>query len=281
MNEERILAKVLERASKPFDPEEVEFSVKAASRDRKRALMVAHLTARSVMDRLDDMVREGLLESWTSTFEVVERSAAKVQTRDGGKEESRYAVVARIHLELPGGKVLVKEDVGEGDTLKGAFSDALKRAAVHLGIGRYLYRLGEMWVDLPEGRDYPSEEEIRRLRAKLRSLTRQEAREERSQAQARPQGQPRVQGGPQGQGEDEAGKVKELQERAHKADKVLTELIANLKAKGLGTEAARLVADAGYKIGEDLEGKTVEDLEAMVEKARELYTALRDLAERK
>jgi hypothetical protein len=271
MDQERILAKVLERASRPFDPEEIEFSVKATSRDRKRALMVAHLTARSVMDRLDDMVREGLLESWTTTFEVVERGAAKVQTRDGGKEENRYAVVARIHLELPGGKTLVKEDVGEGDTLKGAFSDALKRAAVHLGIGRYLYRLGEMWVDLPEGRDYPSEEEIRRLRAKLRSLNRQETRAERSRAQ----------GGPQGQGEDEAAKVKELQERIRKADKVLTELIANLKAKGIGAEAARLVADAGYKIDEDLEGKTVEDLEVMVEKARELYAALRDLAEKK
>jgi hypothetical protein len=269
MNGEKVLAKVLERASEHFDPEEIEFSVKATSRDRKRALMVAHLTARSVMDRLDDMVREGLLESWTSTFEVVERSAAKVQTREGEKEESRYAVVARIHLELPGGKVLVKEDVGEGDTLKGAFSDALKRAAVHLGIGRYLYRLGEMWVDLPEGRDYPSEEEIRRLRAKLRSLTRQKAREERSQTQVGPRGQ------------NEAERVKELQERIRKADKVLTELIANLKAKGLGAEAARLVADAGYKVGEDLEGKTVEDLEAMVEKARELYAALRDLAEKK
>jgi hypothetical protein len=271
MNEERVLAKVLERASEHFDPEEIEFSVKATSRDRKRALMVAHLTARSVMDRLDDMVREGLLESWTSTFEVVERSVAKVQTRDGEKEESRYAVIARIHLELPGGKVLVKEDVGEGDTLKGAFSDALKRAAVHLGIGRYLYRLGEMWVDLPEGRDYPSEEEIRRLRAKLRSLNRQKAREERSQAQV----------GPQGRGQDEAERVKELQERIRKADRVLTELIANLKAKGLGAEAARLVADIGYKIGEDLEGKAVEDLAATVERAKGLYAALRDLAERK
>jgi multidrug resistance efflux pump len=130
-----------------------------------------------------------------------------------------------------------------------------------------------MWVDLPEGRDYPGEEEIRKLRAKLRSLNRQKAKEEKSQAQTRPQGLTRAQ--------DEAERIKELQERIRKADKVLTELIANLKAKGLGTEAARLVADAGYKIGEDLEGKTVEDLEAMVEKARELYAALRDLAEKK
>src|SRR5262249_14174357 len=34
-----------------------------------------------------------------------------------------------------------------GDRLKAAFSDALKRAAVKFGIGRYLYRLPSQWVD--------------------------------------------------------------------------------------------------------------------------------------
>jgi hypothetical protein len=267
------LAKVLERAARPFDPEEVEFTVKATSRDRRKALMVAHLTARSVMDRLDEMVREGLLESWTTAFEVVERSTVKVRTRDGEKEDPFYAVVARVHLELPGGKTLVKEDVGEGDTLKGAFSDALKRAAVHLGIGRYLYRLGEMWADLPEGKDYPSEEEIRKLRAKLRGLTKQEAKEEKPQA--KPQGQPQAQAQSKPQEKDK--KAKELKERIHKGDALISELIAKLKDKGLGAEAARLVAASGYKIAEDLEGKSVKELEALVEKARELYVALQGL----
>jgi hypothetical protein len=31
--------------------------------------------------------------------------------------------------------------------LKAAFSDALKRAAIKLGVGRYLYRLPSQWVD--------------------------------------------------------------------------------------------------------------------------------------
>ena len=34
-----------------------------------------------------------------------------------------------------------------GDRTKAAFSDALKRAAVKFGIGRYLYRLPAQWVD--------------------------------------------------------------------------------------------------------------------------------------
>ncbi|MCL5459829.1 Rad52/Rad22 family DNA repair protein, partial [Loigolactobacillus coryniformis] len=49
---------------------------------------------------------------------------------------------------------MTKTDVGSpseqpdgGDRLKAAFSDALKRAAVKFGIGRYLYRLKSEWVD--------------------------------------------------------------------------------------------------------------------------------------
>src|SRR5207249_11297034 len=39
------------------------------------------------------------------------------------------------------------EQPDEGDRRKAAFSDALKRAAVKFGIGRYLYRLPALWVD--------------------------------------------------------------------------------------------------------------------------------------
>src|SRR5215470_15583359 len=49
---------------------------------------------------------------------------------------------------------ITKVDVGGpseqpdgGDRLKAAFSDALKRAAVKFGVGRYLYRLPAQWVD--------------------------------------------------------------------------------------------------------------------------------------
>src|SRR5262249_54020635 len=52
------------------------------------------------------------------------------------------------------GEWLTKVDVGGpseqpdgGDGLKAAFSDALKRAAVKYGVGRYLYRLPSQWVD--------------------------------------------------------------------------------------------------------------------------------------
>jgi hypothetical protein len=63
------------------------------------------------------------------------------------------SVVCRLRCRI-GGDWLTKVDVGGpseqpdgGDRLKAAFSDALKRAAVKYGVGRYLYRLPSQWVD--------------------------------------------------------------------------------------------------------------------------------------
>jgi hypothetical protein len=61
--------------------------------------------------------------------------------------------MCRLKLKL-GDRWITKTDVGSpseqpdvGDRLKAAFSDALKRAAVKFGIGRYLYRLPAQWVN--------------------------------------------------------------------------------------------------------------------------------------
>jgi hypothetical protein len=63
------------------------------------------------------------------------------------------SVVCRLSIRI-GGEWITKTDVGgqseqpdEGDRRKAAFSDALKRAAVKFGVGRYLYRLKPQWVD--------------------------------------------------------------------------------------------------------------------------------------
>jgi len=56
-------------------------------------------------------------------------------------------------------------DLSDVEAIKGAASGALKRCAVHLGIGRYLYELGDTWAEIHQngnnwqpGRDgkYPS-----------------------------------------------------------------------------------------------------------------------------
>jgi len=116
----------------PFGPSEVKF--KPAVVSGNRAMALPYIDARVIQDRLDQVV--GVM-GWQDEYECLP---------DG-------SVVCKLHLRL-GEEWITKMDVGgpseqpdEGDRRKAAFSDALKRAAVKFGIGRYLYRLPSQWVD--------------------------------------------------------------------------------------------------------------------------------------
>lgn len=115
------------KLSEPFPASEVQWRVEALSKDKRRAMVVPYVDARTVLDRLDEVVGP---EGWQDHYEVLV------------EKEGNYAVKCRLTL-----LEVSKEDVGEGDSLKAAFSDALKRAAVKFGVGRYLYRLEKQWVD--------------------------------------------------------------------------------------------------------------------------------------
>jgi hypothetical protein len=115
-----------------FDPSEVKFKPGAVSGNR--ALALPYVDARVIQDRLDDALG---IDGWQDTYNPLP---------DG-------SVVCELRCRI-GGEWIIKTDVGGpseqpdgGDRLKAAFSDALKRAAVKFGIGRYLYRLPSQWVD--------------------------------------------------------------------------------------------------------------------------------------
>jgi hypothetical protein len=132
---------VTDSLSAPFDPKDVKF--KPQSVKGNRALALAYLDARAIQDRLDAVLG---VEGWQDEYETLP---------DG-------SVVCRLRLKL-GDQWITKMDVGSpseqpdgGDRLKAAFSDALKRAAVKFGIGRYLYRLPAQWVDYdPVKKQFP------------------------------------------------------------------------------------------------------------------------------
>src|SRR5437016_353833 len=116
----------------PFTEDEVKF--KPAVVSGNRALALPYVDARAIQDRLDDVLG---VAGWQDEYECLPNGA----------------VVCRLRLRL-GDEWITKMDVGgpsaqpdEGDRRKAAFSDALKRAAVKFGIGRYLYRLPSQWVD--------------------------------------------------------------------------------------------------------------------------------------
>lgn len=98
-----------------------------------KGLPLAYIDARDVMDRLDFVFGLG---NWQTRY---------FETPKG-----------RVMCELScliNHEWITKTD-GAGDTgtegEKGAISDALKRAAVSFGIGRYLYGLKAEWVDLDQ-----------------------------------------------------------------------------------------------------------------------------------
>ncbi|GAA0508672.1 hypothetical protein GCM10008937_15640 [Deinococcus depolymerans] len=132
------LGDVQQRLQAPFPAHMVNWKTVTLSKDRSRALLLAHIDARAVQDRLDAICPDG----WTFSVEVI--PGTPVPTVKG-----RLTVLG-----------VTREDIGQapdGDlsTLKAASSDALKRCAVHFGIGRYLYDLPRCWVDWDDTKRQP------------------------------------------------------------------------------------------------------------------------------
>lgn len=114
----------------PFPAAEIEWRVGSTNGDKSSGLALAYLTARHVMERLDAVCGP---ENWQDRYEF-----------HGPR------TVCYLSLRVGGEWVTKADGAGDSDVEaeKGAISDALKRAAVKWGIGRYLYDLGKIWVDL-------------------------------------------------------------------------------------------------------------------------------------
>ncbi|MGC8967835.1 MAG: Rad52/Rad22 family DNA repair protein [Thermus sp.] len=190
---------VWRKLAEPFPKGEVQWRIEALSRDKRRALVVPYVDARTVLDRLDKVVGP---EGWHDAYEVLSDAERLVKDERGERRERLCEVKCRLTV-----LGVTKEDVGEGDSLKAAFSDAIKRAAVKFGVGRYLYRLEKQWVDYdPEkGRFTPPSF-------------------------------------PESEGE---GLEAPEEEEKPEAYRLIDQLLERLKEKGLGKEAARIITKYG------------------------------------
>jgi hypothetical protein len=123
---------ILDALAAPFEAADVKWKPQTVKNNR--ALAVLYVDARAVQDRLDEVLG---VENWQDEYAV----------------QSDGSVVCKLSVRI-GGEWVAKMDVGSpseqpdsGDRLKAAFSDALKRAAVKFGVGRYIYRVESQWVD--------------------------------------------------------------------------------------------------------------------------------------
>jgi Rad52/22 family double-strand break repair protein len=128
------LDEALPELRRPPAPAAVRFKLTATNRENTSGQVAAYVDARLVFDRLD-LVCGG---RWHARFEALpERLVPKPGE---GEAEPIYV---RCRLTAFG---VTREDVGAGETPKAAFSDAIKRAAVHFGVGRALYAMASPWL---------------------------------------------------------------------------------------------------------------------------------------
>lgn len=138
----------------PFSVEDIEFRARATTNDKSRALALAYITSRAVMNRLDAVLGP---ENW----------------RDEYRPGPNGGVICGLTLRVAG-EWITKWDGAENtnfEAIKGGLSDAFKRAAVKWGIGRYLYATPDVWVSCT-------------VRGKTVILDQQEARDSFSRAMA-------------------------------------------------------------------------------------------------
>jgi hypothetical protein len=120
---------MFEKLAAPFNPEDLEWRAGATNAEKTKALALAYITSRAVMDRLDEVVGP---QNW----------------RDEYAPGPVGGLVCGISLRINGDWITKWDgaDNTQFEAVKGGLSDAFKRAAVKWGIGRYLYRLPNVWV---------------------------------------------------------------------------------------------------------------------------------------
>ena len=117
----------LKKLSEPFPAKDIEWRVShgGVKNGRPWAMVLAYVTNRAIMDRLDEVV--GPLD-WHNEF----------------KPGPEGGVLCGITIQG-----VTKWDGAENtnvEAIKGGLSSAMKRAAVQWGIGRYLYNLEDNWA---------------------------------------------------------------------------------------------------------------------------------------
>jgi hypothetical protein len=114
---------------RPFAAEEIEWRIGSTNADKTKGMALAYMDARAVMDRFDAVCGP---DGWQCNYTM-----------------SGAIAICNIGVLMPSGNWIWKAD-GAGATdvegEKGMLSDALKRAAVRWGVGRYLYEMDSPWV---------------------------------------------------------------------------------------------------------------------------------------
>lgn len=136
------MCEYLKALQKPFAAEDIEWRVSHAVKTQSgfKALVLAYVTNRAIQERLDEVFGIG---GWKNEY----------------SEWRGKGVKCTISCKIDGEWIAKEDGADETDmeSTKGGFSASMKRAAVQWGIGRYLYNLEQVWVNIQDrGENYIS-----------------------------------------------------------------------------------------------------------------------------
>ncbi len=118
----------------PFLFEAIDWKIQVTNSEGTKGMVVPYLNSRAIQDRLDSAV--GAF-NWKNIFQPWQNNAQICGISIYDEERKEW---------------ITKCDGAENtdfEPVKGGISDAFKRAAVHWGIGRYLYDLeGNLWLEV-------------------------------------------------------------------------------------------------------------------------------------
>lgn len=124
----------------PFSFEEIEWRVLLVSKKKPVAQVAAYVDSRAIQRRLDEVIGR---ENWQNEFITV-----------AGNKKDETTHICNISIYYPDRGEWISKSNGAGCTdiepIKGGLSNAFKRAASMWGIGRYLYELKDIWVDVDD-----------------------------------------------------------------------------------------------------------------------------------
>lgn len=124
---------IIRRLREPFNGREIEWKIQVTSQDKQRGMAVAYMDARAVQKRLDEIVGPF---NWKNVYSL-------------WHDNSQICGISIFYDERK--EWVTKFDGAENsdfEPIKGGLSDSFKRAASVWGIGRYLYEMEGIWVEI-------------------------------------------------------------------------------------------------------------------------------------
>lgn len=129
----------LNKLKEPFPESDIEWRLQSCGEKNGKfwGKALAYITSRAVQDRLDEVCGP---DNWKTSIELTGDTYLCTLSIRVKHEDGTYEWISRTD----------GADATDIEPVKGGISGAIKRAAVHFGIGRYLYNLDEGWAEVCE-----------------------------------------------------------------------------------------------------------------------------------